>query len=71
MYLSWLKLIATVITHPFISYFPHRPPAVVRNNAASLTKALDLMLLIGRVQTEIQCYRLYRFLRVETPNQIV
>ena len=71
MYLSWLKLIATVITHPFISYFSHRPSAVVRNNAGSLTKALDLMLLIGRVQREIQCYCLYRFLRVETPNQIV
>ena len=46
MYLSWLKLIATVITHPFISYFPHRPSAVARNKAGSLTKALDLMLYV-------------------------
>ena len=46
MYLSWLKLIATVITHQFISYFPHRPSAVARNKAGSLTKALDLMLCV-------------------------
>ena len=26
---------------------------------------------MGRVQTEIQCYCWERFLRVETPNQIV
>ena len=46
MYLSWLKLISTLITHPFIRYFPHRPPAVARNKAGLLTKALDLMIYV-------------------------
>ena len=40
-----VKTDTTLITHPFSSYFPHRPPAaVVRNKAGSLTKALDAML---------------------------
>ena len=38
-------VVETLITHPFVGYFPHRPSAAVaRHIAGSLAKALDVML---------------------------
>ena len=37
MYLSWLKLISTLITSRFISYFSHRPSAVLMTKRSKST----------------------------------
>ena len=52
--------ISLLISPPFISYLSNKSSAVTRHIAGSLTKALDST-FIGRVQTEIQSDRRYRF----------